>query len=235
MYMHIISRLHNITVVQIAIATLLTGIISLALYGFMEARFTDAASANDTFTVTGTVTGEISFAAFAADINLTGLPGVTGGTSTGQTYVRVSTNNASGYNMSLSTESDPGMQGNDTAGTIPDYVPTAPTVPDFHWSVPVNTAYFGYTVEASTTTDLDPSFLDNGTDTCNTGANDTVDRCWLNASTTDEVIVNRSSQTTTWGATTTLKFRMTIMPNPSPVIPTDTYVATNTLTAATNP
>ena len=97
----------------------------------------------------------------------------------------------------------------------------------------MNRARFGYSVEASTTADLVQAFKDDGAN-CNTGAGDTANSCWLNASTTAFTIVNRSTATVASGATTTIKFRVVVNPNPVPTIPDDAYVATTTLTASAN-
>ncbi|MEK7641506.1 MAG: hypothetical protein AAB365_00765 [Patescibacteria group bacterium] len=189
----------------------------------------------DQFTVTQVVTAEISFLTPSSDIVMSPqLAGITGGTSNGSTYVRVLTNNALGYSMTLTSSSSLGMIGNTQGGNIPAYTPATGIVPDFSFSVPVNRAEFGYTVEASTTPDLAQAFLDNGTTTCDTGSADTVDACWVNASTSARTIINRTTETAASGATTTIKFRVTINSNPSPAVPQDTYVATTTLTATTN-
>jgi len=136
--------------------------------------------------------------------------------------------------MTLVTSSTPAMQGEDNGGSIPDYTPVAGTVPDYSFITPLNSARFGYTVSASNTPDLDPSFQDNGSNTCGGGGNDGVDTCWLNASTSAETLINRNSATLSSGSTSTIKFQLTINPNPAPAINTDTYTATNTLTAVTN-
>jgi hypothetical protein len=194
-----------------------------------------SAAVEDTFTITQSVTSEISFLTPATDVTMgPSIAGITGGTSNGGTQVVVLTNNAAGYTMTLTASSSAGMVGNSQGGTIPAYIPSATGVPDFTFTTPANRARFGYTVEASTTADLDQSFKDDGASTCNTGSSDTALACWLNASTTAETIVNRTSETAASGATTTLRFRVVINSSPSPAIPQDTYVATTTLTATTN-
>jgi len=203
----------------------------IAMFVAFEPNISRAISSQ--FEVTATVTAEIAFQTAASDITLAPIPGLTGGTSTSQTTVIVTTNNAAGYNMTLTSSSSPAMQGDTTAGTIPDYTPTSGTIPDYSWGLAVNTAELGYTVEASTTADLDPSFQDNGS-ACNAGGGQTIDRCWLNASTTAETIINTSGASPASGSTSTIKFRLTIMPNPIPAVPQDTYTATNTLTATVN-
>lgn len=216
-------------------ASLIVSILTFFMFAAFEPNI--LWSANDQFTISGDVTAEISFSTTASDIDLANIPGLTGGTSTGATQVVVLTNNAAGYNMTLLASSSPAMQGESQGGSIPNYTPTSAGVPDYGWSVPVNTAEFGYTVSASTTTDLDPSFLDNGSNLCNTGSNDTNGSatCWLNASSTAaETIINRGSETLASGATTTITFRLNIKNSPVPAVAQDTYTATTTLTALTN-
>jgi hypothetical protein len=138
--------------------------------------------------------------------------------------------------MTLDFSDSPAMNANATSSSINNYSPAGAGVPDYSWvdNTTGNPAEFGYTVSASTTSDLDQSFLDNGSNTCNTGSTDGVDTCWLNPSTTPEVIINRSTEASD-GATTTIKFKVAVPSNPSPALPADTYVATGTLTATNNP
>lgn len=201
---------------------------------FIGLEPTIGSAIEDQFTVTQIVTSEISFLTPATDITMSPqLAGITGGTSNGSTQVVVHTNNSTGYTMTLTASSSSGMIGNSEGGNIPAYTPASAGVPDRLFSVATNKAEFGYTVEASTTADLDQSFLDDGSN-CNTGSADVADQCWLNSSTVAETIVNRTSETLASGATTTIKFRVTINSNPVPSIPEDTYVSTTTLTATAN-
>lgn len=185
----------------------------------------------DTFEVTQQITGEISFATPAADVTMSpALPSLTGGTSTGATQVVVSTNSATGYTMDIYFSSSTAMNQRTGTSSIPNFGST--TVPAFTFSAPANSASFGYSVEASTTSDVDPSFLDNGT-ACNTGTGNTADRCWLSPTSTapGERIINRATIPPASGATTTVKFQLIVSPNPNPSIPADFYTATATLTA----
>jgi hypothetical protein len=203
-------------------------------FGFVAAEPAIVNAIEDQFTVSLSVTSEISFLAQANDITLSpALAGITGGAAVGSTTVRVYTNDSSGYSMTLTASSSVGMLGNSQGGNIPAYVPAATNVPDFAFTTPANRARFGYTVEASTTADLAAAFKDNGS-ACNTGSSDAAYACWLNASSTAFTIINRTSQTSGSGATTTIGFRVVINSSPVPSIPEDTYVATTTLTATTN-
>ncbi len=187
----------------------------------------------DQFTITQSVTAEISFLTAATDITMSPtIAGLTGGTSNGQTQIVVNTNNAAGYTMTIVASSSPAMQGNTGGGTIPNYTPASASIPDYTFSVTGNTGEFGYSVSASTTSDLAQKFLDNTT-TCNTGSADTgtLTSCWYALSTTATSTINRTTATSASGATTTIFFRVQITANPAPAIPQATYTATTTLTA----
>lgn len=193
----------------------------------------------DQFTISQAVTAEISFLAPTADVTMSpSIPGLTGGSAAGSAQIRVYTNNGAGFNMTIQASSSPAMQGNTQGGSIRDFSTTTSgwmAQPSFAFTVPANSAGFGFSVDATTSTDLDPSFLDNGTTDCNTGSSMTAGACWIGASTTAFTIVNRTSPTAGSGATSTIYFQTTINSSPSPSIPQDTYVATTTLTATINP
>ena len=189
------------------------------------------------FTISQTVTSELSIVTPASNVIMSpSLGGLTGGTSDGWTQIVVNTANSTGYNMTIAASSSLGMIGTaSSTNYIPAYVPASGGIPDYTFSTPPNAARFGYTVNATTTSDVVQLFRNNGA-TCNqSGGSPNGANCWLNASTTAVQIINRTTPTPSTGATTTLTFQVQINPNPSPVIPNDTYVATTTLTATTNP
>lgn len=215
-----------------ALASMLTAFAFIA----MEPAITTAAAVGKDFTVSQVVTSEIAFITAPSNVALSpSIGGITGGTGTGQMQFNVLTNNPTGYNVTLTASSTPdAMKGNTQGGSIKNYTPTVPGTPDFAFAVGANTGEFGYTVSASTTSDVAPLFLNNGT-TCNVGAaNAAGTNCWYNPSTVATTIINRGTATTASGATSTLYFKVQITANPSPAIPADTYVATSTLTATTN-
>lgn len=224
------------------IASVLIGALGISTFFAFEPSVSRAIT--DDFTVTQTVGSEISFLTTAADVTMQGtLSGITGGVSSGTTTVVVLTNDSAGYNMTMSfasTTANPGvaMNGNTQGGYVGNYTPATPGTPDYTFSVAANAAEFAYTVNASTTADLDQTFLDNGAGTCGVGAvNTSESACWLNPTTSPtyaETIVNRNAETPSSGATTSIAFRLQITSNPSPAIPEDIYVATATLTALTN-
>jgi hypothetical protein len=188
----------------------------------------------DQFTITQSVTSEISFLTPASNVTMNGaLAGVTGGTSNGQTQVVVYTNAAAGYTMTIKASSTPAMQGNTQGSSIADYTPATAGIPDYAYSVPTS-AEFAYTVSASTTSDLAQKFLDNGSSACNTGSSDTSEStsCWYGLSTVATSTITRATATSASGATTTVFFRLKI--NSGTNVVEDTYTATTTLTATAN-
>lgn len=188
------------------------------------------------FTVSQTITAEISFLATTTATTMNGsIAGVTGGYATGTNLTVVSTNNSTGYNMTLQFSSSTAMNLNNGTSFINNYTPTLTTAPDFLWADNSSgqAAEFGYTVRASTTSQVDLSFRNDGS-SCNIGAGETDNRCWQNpTSTIAETIINTSSATPS--STTTIKFKVAVPNSPSPTLPTGVYVATGTLTAVTNP
>jgi len=190
-------------------------------------------SAADQFIVTQVVTEELSIKTPAADVAMSpSLPGITGGTSNGNTNIVVLTNNYTGYNMTIAASNSPAMRGNLTGSTaIADYTPATNGTPDYAWSN--NAQEFGYTVSAASTSDIAQKFLDNAS-ACNTGSADTggSTSCWYNLSTVATSVVNRTVITPITGATTTLYFRVYLAANS--FVPEDTYTATSTLTITMN-
>ena len=228
---------------QSAIGTLILAVAFMAI----EPAVSFGASATSQFTISQTVNSEISFVTVASNVTMAGaLGGITGGTALGWTTVAVRTNSLNGYNMTIiaSTTSITGSctaQGSMTgvassSNCIGPYVQIggASGVPEYTFNNATNTSEFGYTVNASTTSDVAQAFRNNGS-TCNqSGGTPNGTNCWIAATTTAYTIINRNLPTAATGATTTLSFEVKIGANPSPMIPNDTYVATTTLTATTN-
>lgn len=200
---------------------------------FVVAEPTISRAIEDQFIVRQTITSEISFATTAADVTMEGsLGGLTGGTSNGTTTVVVLTNDTSGYTMTIKASSTPAMQGDNNGDSIADYTPATANIPDFAYSVPSGEE-FGYTVSASTTSDLAQKFLDNGS-TCNTGSADTSGSasCWYGLSTTATSTIVRATETPASGSTSSVVFKLTV--NAGSSLVEGTYTATATLTAVTN-
>ncbi len=190
-----------------------------------------AASANDTFTIRQQITDEISFLVTAADVTMVGpIQGVTGGTATGTTFAVVRSNSNSGYTMDISFSNSPAMRGETTlSSAIRNFASSSNMIEPNYTFTASTAAMFGYTVAASTTSDLDPSFLNDGS-VCNAGAGFTANTCWMTPSTTNFRVINRPTSAPS-GATTSFTFRVTVPSNPSPAVDEDFYQATATLTA----
>lgn len=189
------------------------------------------------FTVSQTITAEISFIATTSATTMEGpIAGLTGGYATGTNRTVVTTNNSTGYNMTLGFSSTTAMKHATANSVINNYTPAATSAPDFLWvdNPSGGAAEFGYTIHASTTGEVDLSFRNNGS-ACNVGSNETPNRCWQNPTTTSaaETIINTSGAVQS--STTTIVFKVAVPSNPSPSLPTGIYIATGTLTALTNP
>jgi hypothetical protein len=219
-----------------AIAALLTTVLCLGSFFLFEPYV--AHGIVDTFTVRQQITGEISFKTAPNDVTMSpALQGITGGTSYGTSTVAITTNNPTGYYMTIAFSTSTAMQGELVSTDIANYTPATPGTPDYNFSVPAGSAEFGYTVDAVTTPgDIDPLFKDNGS-ACNTGAGTVVGKCWYGTTTATNAvrIINRSSATPGTGATSTVVFRVGVGANPVPALQTGFYTATATLTALTNP
>jgi hypothetical protein len=208
-----------------------TGALAVMFFGYVLVEPAIGFGAASQFTISQSVTAELSFSTPASSIVLSpSIGGLTGGAATGSTQVIVSTSNHLGYLMTIQASSSNGMVGNSNGSNyIPAYEPSVAGIPDYNFILPANRAYFGYTVQASSSADASSYFKNNGS-ACNTGATNDG-HCWINASSTPFTIVSTSAATPGSGSTTTLTFHVGIAANPSPSVPDDTYVATTTLTA----
>lgn len=208
--------------------SLSTGGVLLFAMAFILLEPVITTAQTDQFTITQVVTAELSFVASTTDVTMAGtLAGITGGNATGTTQVVVLTNNTNGYAMDIAFSNTPAMRGNVSGSTgIRNYGSTTEPTYLFFGST---SAQFAYTVNSSTTADIDQSFKNNGT-ACNTGASYTANTCWMGATSTSNFrIISRNTAATT-SATSTIQFKVNIPNNPSPAVNSDTYTATATLT-----
>lgn len=235
------TKFYLSSLTQVFIASILIVSVILVGYFFAEPRVGRAQDTSGPFTISQEITGETSFIVDAVNTTLSGsLNGITGGTANGSTTVVVQTNSPTGYVMDIAFF-DNGtletMMGEVTGSSaIRDYPAsstgstTNPFEPSFLFSTASTAAVFAYTVSAADSSDLDQSFLDNGS-VCGTGAGFTTDRCWMTPATTTFQVIDRDTDAVT-GATSTLHFRVYVPNNPSPGLVADTYTATATLTVA---
>lgn len=214
-------------------ATVILAIIG-AGYFFMEPQV-GRAQATSTFTISQTITGEISFLVYGATTTMVGsLNGITGGTSNGSTTVVVQTNSATGYFMDIhfaTTTSNNAMQAaNNPSSSIYD-LPASSTEPNYAFSTASTSAVFGYTVSADDSSDIAQAFLDNGSSACNQlGGSANTNTCWMEPRQSRYRVISRADDAVL-GATSTILFRVHVPNNPTPGLVADTYVATATLTA----
>ena len=226
--------------IESVLATIVFAFIAMFGFSTIEPGVLNAQAATTTsqFTTKQTITSEISFLTPASNIVLSpSIGGITGGAATGTTQVVVYTNNTTGYTMTIAASGTVQAMRGDTATTsyINDYTP-ATGKPDFGFSTAGVSSKFGFTVSASNTADLAQKFLDNG-GTCNTGAADTngAASCWSFATSTATSTIVTAAQSLVSGSTSTIFMHTFVPPNPNPALPKDTYTATTTLTAVTNP
>ncbi len=212
-------------------------VLALGMFAFFTFEPSVSRAITDNFTVTQTITDEISFLVAADNVTMDGsIAGLTGGYATGTTMAVVRSNDAQGYSMTLhfaTSSSGHSMQASSTA-YINDYSPASTGVPDFEWvtNSTGQAAEFGYTVRASTTGEVNASFRNDSAD-CNTGSTESDDRCWLNPTTSPKTIVGTTAPV--GASTTTIKLKVAVPNSPSPTLPTGTYTATGILTATNNP
>jgi len=206
-------------------------IVSMA-YLILEPAIVSAVA--DTATVTATVTEEISITSPSDATMSATIPGMTGNPGspvTSSLTWTVKTNNSTGFAMVIKSSTTPSLRLDGTYD-FNDYTPAAAGTPDYDWSQPAaSTAEFGYTVEPETAADTVALFLDNGADTCNTGATQTSDKCWFNVTTGDKSIINRTTNTDSTGEAEVVKFWAE---SNAEFLAEGSYVATITVTATMN-
>ena len=159
------------------------------------------------------------------DINLLpDLGGLTGGTSTGQTIITVTTDNSAGYSLLVQAEASPALSS--ASDSFVDYVPVG-AVPDYDFILAISESVFAFTPEG---VDIVDRYRDNGSNTCGivSGA-DSSSRCWDGFSTSTRIISSKNTATSQSGATTTLVLMAGVGSNRGQV--EGTYFATTTITA----
>ena len=138
-----------------------------------------------------------------ADVTMTpNIGGISGGTGNGQAAWTVTTDSSGGYSLDIKAGSTPAMQSG--ANSFSDYTLAVAGTPDYTWSVAPAASEFGFTPEGN---DIISKFKDNGADACNTGSNDTADKCWSNFSISYENIASSSDPNHPGGTATTVKFQ----------------------------
>jgi len=188
---------------------------------------------SDVVVLTATVTSEVTISSPADTSFSDVIPGVTGNPGNPRTASvtwNVKTNNSTGFSMYLHASQTDALYYNGSY-YFDDYG-TTPGTPQYNWSSPPSGgAAMGFTVVPGTTADLATAFLDNGSSTCGSGAYH-ASKCWCGFdSTSDILVINRTSPTTSSGEDEGFNFNAES--NGRLLTPGD-YTATVTATANLN-
>lgn len=167
---------------------------------------------------------EETFIAISAptDLTLNSINGLTGGSSTTSAAWNVTTNNNSGYSLSIKASTDPALKS--TLDSFDDYSP-ATSDPDFDFSIDSSSAEFGFSPSGA---DILGKYKDNGS-ACNVGTSDSLYKCWDGLSTTTLSVAQSGTPNDPGGTQTTINFRAESGNNK--ILTAGSYSATITMTA----
>ena len=213
-------------------------VVTMALTTFFLAEPTIGHGQSDTknFTIKQTITDETSFTVAPSNVTMNGsIAGVTGGTANGSTTFVVRSNNAAGYYVDIAFYNNGtanAMVGDNTGSeSIHDFGGDVAGEPSYSFTAST-AAQFAYTVNSANGSDVDQSFLDNGSSCNQGGGSENSNTCWKAPDTTAFRIIDRASASLT-GATSTISFRVVVPSGATPAVTADTYTATATLSLYT--
>ncbi len=152
------------------------------------------------------------------------IEGTTGGESDGSVAWTVTTNNTTGYSLSVKAATNPTLKSG--SDSFSDYDP-AGAVPDFAFSVGASQSLFGFSPEGA---DITSTYKDNGS-TCNVGSSDTTGACWEGLDTTGKTVASSGAANSPGGTATTVKLKAKVGSAAS--LPAGSYSAIITATAVT--
>lgn len=204
-------------------------ILAVVAYPLAESGLTLAAD-SVTVTTRQQVTAEISLTVVSSALTMSpSISGLTGGTGDASTNISVISNSASGYVVTLqattSGTSTAAMKGLTKSGVIADYPSATPvTWADGTAGTP---SRFGFGITNVLINSRTNNATGYSTTTCTT-----ADSCFAKAPTTTPItIANSTANSTSTGDIYTLKFRAQIPANSNPLVASDWYQATTTITA----
>ena len=157
-----------------------------------------------------------------ANITLDPINGLTGGSATSSATWKVTTNNNSGYSMTIKASTNPALKSSND--DFEDYTP-AGLVPDFDFSIASTDAEFGFSPSGS---DILSKFKDNGS-ACGVSTSDTLYKCWDGLSTSEATISQSASSNDPSGTDTVVHFQAES--GNQKILTAGTYQATITVTA----
>jgi hypothetical protein len=140
------------------------------------------------------------------DVSLGSISGLLGGQSTSTSSWVVTTNNPSGYQMTVVASTDPALKA--VLSSIPDYTPVG-SDPDFDFSTNSTDSVFGFSPYGN---DVIDRFRNNGS-VCGFGVNTTLGKCWDGFSTSTKVVSQSMTGNEPSGATTTIMYNVFIGPD----------------------
>lgn len=205
----------------------------LALYFVAEPRISRAVAVDTSgpFTVTQTILGENSFLIDAASTTMSGsINGISGGQSFSTTTFSVRSNHPSGYFVDIEF-ADADLDGVAMLGVVSDSDAlrnyNLGATADYNFSTASSSAVFAFTVDSVNGDDTSGVFKNSGASCGFPGGTDEAGQCWIGPSTTAPIRLVQRGPTSS--ATSSVVFRVYVPPGASPVVETDTYIATATL------
>jgi len=219
---------------QAGVAAVLMVTLLSASFFVLEPRIGHGAESID-FRIRQTITDETAFSVDPANVTMQGnIAGITGGTATGTTGFTVTSNNASGYSVTIDFFDNAGayaMRGDDDGGAqIRDYAAGSGT-PTFNLTAST-AAQFAFSVHSSSSADTAAPFWTNGAGTCASGSGSSAGKCWKMPDTNPIEVVDRTTAAPS-GANSTLYFKVHVPNTPNPALTAQTYTATATLSVVT--
>ena len=138
-----------------------------------------------------------------SDVTLASISGLTGGESSATSTWTVTTDNASGYTLSIKATTSPALHNGISFFT--DYT-TLGGDPDIDFSVASTDSEFGYSPEG---VDIVTRFKDNGS-ACNTGSGNNTNTCWDKFTTANVSIASGTGPNSPSGTATSVVYKAKI-------------------------